>query len=328
MNALFKGTIASLLTLASMVAVAKDTSYPDKPIKIVVPLAPGGSTDFIARILGKHLTEALGQPVVVENKTGAGGVIGLNKAISADPDGYTLFVGNVSTNALDETVYANALPIKPTKGLIPITMLVTIPHALVSSAKITQTSVGSFVDYAKHNPGKANYGTPGVGSYPSIDMLNFAKAAGVKMLEIPYPGGVGNLIKPLIANDIQLTFINVSSVLSYIRSGSLKVLAVTTNKRLPELPDAPTIAEAGYPGIGTNAWQGAFVTAGTPPEIVDKLHKAITQVMHRKDVEKQLGDMMITVETSPSPEEFKKFVDSETKRWGNSIKEFNIHVGS
>ncbi|MDB5806132.1 MAG: Tripartite-type tricarboxylate transporter, receptor component TctC [Betaproteobacteria bacterium] len=300
--------------------------YPDKTIRMIVPLAPGGATDTIARIVAKQISTELAVPVTIDNRTGAGGIIGMDAAVRAAPDGYTLFVGNLSTNALNQTVYADKLKFKPDDALMPVSMLATIPHLLVSSAKFEPTTVKELITYAKANPGKVNHASPGVGSYSMLDMLNFEKAAGLHMVHVPYAGGAGQYIAPMVSNEVQIAFLNASSVIEMVRAGKLRALAVTTDKRLPELPNVPTMAEAGFPGIGTNAWQGLFVPKGTPKPVVDRLYAAVAEALRQPEVLETFKKQLIIAAVSPSPEEYGKFVKTEVSRWATIVSSLNVKV--
>ena len=317
--------VAALTFLGAAVS-AQEPTYPSKPIKIIVPLAPGGATDIIARIIARHLTVRFATPVVVENRTGAGGIIGLDAIAKAPNDGYTLFIGNISTNALNQTIYAGKLKFKPTEALTPVSMLATIPHLLVSSSKFEPKSVKELIAYVKANPGKVNYASPGTGSYPMLDMLTFEKAAGLQMVHVPYNGGAGQYVAPLIGNEVQIAFLNASSAIEMVKAGKVRALAVTTETRLPALPSVPTMAESGFPNIGTNAWQGLFVPKGTPEPIVNKLHAAVAEMLKSGDVKETFDKQLMVPTASRSPAEFDKFVRFETARWADVVSTLNVKI--
>jgi tripartite-type tricarboxylate transporter receptor subunit TctC len=313
----------SFCALIAFPATAQE-AYPSRPVKILVPYGPGGATDIIARIVAARLTESLGQSFIVENRPGANGNLALEATAKATPDGYTLLVGNVSTNAINESIYAGQLTIRPSRDLVAITKLVEIPHIVVASANLPAKNIAELVALAKKDPGKLNYASVGLGSYPHLDMERFMKASGIEMTHVPYKGGAGQAIPALVAGEVQLAFFNMASLLPHIKSGRLKALAAIPAQRLPELPDVPTLAEQGYAGIGTNAWQGLFAPAATPRPVVDKLYAAVSAVLAREKA--GLADKMMAVEVSPSPSEFTAQVRRETQSWGDFVREAKIKV--
>jgi len=316
---------AALVLLGALPAAAQD-SYPSRPVKIVVPYAPGGATDIIARILGQRLTESLGQSFIVENRPGASGNLALESVAKAAPDGYTLLVGNVSTNTINENTFAQQLQIKPSRDLVGIAKLVEIPHIIAVTAGFPGSTLADLVAEAKRNPGRINYASAGLGSYPHLDMEKLQKAAGIQMTHVPYKGGAGQMIPSLISGETTVAFINLSSTLGHIRSGRLKPLATAAPQRLAELPEVPTLAELGYPGIGTNAWQGMFAPAATPRPVLDKLYGAVAAVLLRPEMKEGLAKQMQTVTLSSSPQEFTELVRKETQGWGEFLREANIKV--
>ncbi|HXM83337.1 MAG TPA: tripartite tricarboxylate transporter substrate binding protein [Burkholderiales bacterium] len=318
--------IVSALLLAACSTAWAQESYPTRPVKIVVPYAPGGATDIIARIVGQRLTESLGQSFLVENRPGASGNLALEAVAKAPPDGYTLLVGNVSTNAINENTFAHQLQIKPSRDLVGIAKLVEIPHIIAVTASFPGNSLADLVAEARRNPGKINYASAGLGSYPHLDMEKFQKAAGIQLTHIPYKGGAGQMIPSLISGETTVAFINMSSTLGHIRGGRMKALATAAPRRLPELPDVPTLAELGYPGIGTNAWQGMFAPAATPRPIIDKLYSSVAAVLSRPDMRENLAKQMMSVELSNSPQEFTELVRKETQSWGEFLREAQIKV--
>lgn len=321
---LFK-PLAALLLALSLPASAQD-AYPAKPVKIVVPYGPGGATDIIARIVGQRLTESLGQNFLVENRPGAAGNIALEAVAKAPADGYTLLVGNVSTNTINENTYAHQLKIKPSRDLIGIARLIDIPHIVVANAGFAPNSIAELIAAAKKEPGKINYSSVGVGSYPHLDMERLMKAAGIELTHVPYKGGAGQAIPAMIGGEVQVGFLNLASTLPHVKSGRLKVLAVTTAERLPELPNVPTMAEQGFPGIGTNAWQGMFAPAATPRAVIDKLYSALAAALTRPETKESLGKQMLNVDLSRSPQEFNEQVRKETQGWGDFLREAKIRV--
>jgi tripartite-type tricarboxylate transporter receptor subunit TctC len=295
-------------------------------VKILVPYGPGGATDIIARIVAAKLGESLGQSFVVENRPGANGNIALEAAAKATPDGYTLLVGNVSTNTINESVYAGQLTIRPSRDLVAITKLVEIPHIVVVNAGVPVKNIAELIALAKKEPGKLNFASVGLGSYPHLDMERFMKASGTEMTHVPYKGGAGQAIPAMVAGEVQVAFFNMASLLPHIRSGRLKALAAVPAQRLPELPDVPTLTEQGFPGIGTNAWQGLFAPAATPKPVIDKLYASVAAVLSKSDQKEGLARQMMAVEVSKSPQEFTDLVRRETQGWGEFLRDAKIRV--
>ena len=317
--------ISLLFCILAAPALAQE-SYPGKPVKILVPYGPGGATDIIARIVAQRLTESLGQTFLVENRPGANGNIALEAAAKAAPDGYTLLVGNVSTNAINENIFADQLRIRPSRDLVGIAKLVEIPHIVVTNAGFPANTIAELIAAAKKEPGKINFASVGMGSYPHLDMERFMKAAGVEFTHVPYKGGAGQAIPAMIAGEVQVAFFNMASLLPHIRSGRLKALAAVPAQRLPELPGVPTLGEQGFPGIGTNAWQGMFAPAATPKAVVDKLHGTVAAALTRPEMKESLGKQMMAVEVSRSPQEFTELVRRETEAWGSFLREARIKI--
>jgi tripartite-type tricarboxylate transporter receptor subunit TctC len=293
---------------------------------MIVPYAPGGATDIIARIVGAKLTESLGQSFIVENRPGANGNLALEAVAKAAPDGYTLLVGNVSTNAINENIYGGQLTIRPSHDLVGITKLVEIPHIVVASASFPANSIAELLAMAKKEPGKINFASVGLGSYPHLDMERLMKTAGIQLTHVPYKGGAGQAIPAMIAGEVQLAFFNMASLLPHIKSGRLKALAAIPTKRLPELPNVPTLTEQGFPGIGTNAWQGLFAPAATPRPVVDKLYAAVAAVLNAPEEREGLAKKMLTVNVSPSPQDFTDLVRKETEEWGQFLRTARIKI--
>ena len=304
-------------------ALAQD--YPSRPVKIIVPYAPGGSTDIIGRIVAQRLSESLGQSFLVENRPGASGNLALEAVAKAPPDGYTLLVGNVSTNAINENIFAQQLSIKPSRDLVGVAKLIEIPHIVAAAPNFPPNSIAELIAEARRNPGTINYASAGLGSYPHLDMEKFKQAAGIQMTHVPYKGGAGQMIPSIIAGETQVAFLNLASTLPYIRAGRMKALATAMPSRLAELPEVPTLAELGFAGIGTNAWQGMFAPAATPKPVLDKLYGSIAANLSRPEIKETLAKQMLTVTLAP-PQEFTEFVRKETQGWGEFLREAKIKI--
>jgi tripartite-type tricarboxylate transporter receptor subunit TctC len=317
---------AGLLALAIPFLASAQDNFPSRPVKILVPYGPGGATDIIARIVGAKLTESMGQSFIVENRPGASGNLALEAVAKAPADGYTLLIGNVSTNAINENTFASQLTIKPTRDLVGIAKLVEIPHIVAVTASFPANSIKDLVEMAKKNPGMINYASAGIGSYPHLDMEMLMRVAGIQMTHVPYKDGAGKMVPSLISGETNVAFINLASALPQVKAGKLKPIATTARRRLEELPNVPTMAEQGFPGIGTNAWQGMFAPAATPKPIIDKLYKEVAAVLSRPEMKEMLAKQMMTVELSRSPQEFNQLVRKETDNWGEFLREAKIKI--
>lgn len=326
MNTLLCATLLAAAALFTAHASAQQADkFPTRPVRIIVPYAPGGATDITARQLQTKISELWGQPVIVDNRAGASGNIALELAARSAPDGYTLFVGNVSTNAINETTF-RSLKIKPSRDLTGVTNLIQLPHLWVVNPSVPALSLKELVAYVKKSGAKLNYGSAGVGAYPHLDAVKFLKIAGIDMTHVPYKGGAGQMIPAIIGNEVQFMFINMASSLPHIKSGRIKPLAITTEKRRPELPNVPTTAESGFPGVGTNAWNGLFAPAGIPKPLLKRIHADVLKVMESPEMKASLEKVFMAVVVNKSPEEFQRFVLEEIKNWGKIVIDNDIKV--
>jgi tripartite-type tricarboxylate transporter receptor subunit TctC len=325
---LLHGLVCALIAGAGLPAQAAQTDpsrYPLRPVRMIVPYAPGGATDITARQLQTRLTKVWGQNIIIDNRPGASGNIALDLAARAAPDGYTLFVGNVSTNAINETTF-RSLKVKPSRDLTGVTNLIQLPHLWVVNPTIPANTLKELVQYVKTTGAKLNYGSAGVGAYPHLDAVKFLKIAGIEMTHVPFKGGAGQMIPAIIGNEVQFMFINMASSLPHIRTGRIKPLAITTLKRRPELPNVPTTAESGFPGVGTNAWNGLFAPAGIPKPLLNRIHADVVKIMESPAMKEQLSKVFMTVVVNKSPEEFQQFVLQEIRDWGKVVIENNIRI--
>jgi len=309
-----------LALVPALISTPGWAQYPNKPVRVVVPFAPGGASDFVGRILQPRMSELLGQQVVVENRAGASGNIGMEAAAKSAPDGYTLYLGNVGTVALNPAVFPK-LGTVPTRDFIAVSQVVDVPGVLVVNPELQARTVKEVIDIAKAYPGKLNYGSPGAGSQNRLETEVFRKVAGnLDMVHVPYKGGAGPAVAGLVGGETHLMFVTASSAMNHVKNGRLRLIAVTSAKRLEAFPDAPTMAEAGYPDLTSGSWQGIFVPTGTPPAVVDKLYGVIIETMKTAEVRQRLANGGVDVVTS-APGEFAKFVAKETDRWGKAVKE-------
>ena len=316
---------AAALALFPALSVAQ-SNYPNRPLKMIVPFAPGGASDFVGRIMQPRLAELLGQQIVIENRGGAAGTIGTEAAAKSAPDGYTLFLGNVGTVAINPAVFTN-LSINNLRDFIPVTQVVDVPGVLIVHPSVAAKSIKELVAYAKANPGKLNYASPGSGSQNRLEMEILRKAeGGMDMVHVPYKGGAGPAVTGLVAGETHMMFSTVSSALGHIKGGRLKALAVTSAKRLEPLPDVPTMRESGYLEGSSGSWQGVFVPVGTPREVVERLYPVVVQTMKSPEVIERLANGGAEAVTSVSPKAFADFVAAETQRWGKVAKEAGATV--
>jgi tripartite-type tricarboxylate transporter receptor subunit TctC len=317
-------TIAlSVLIGCAAVALAPDAraqAYPAKPIRMIIPFAPGGASDFVGRIIQPRLGELTGQSIIIENRAGASGNIGLEAAAKAAPDGYTLFLGNVGTAAINPSLY-KTLAVVPTRDFIPITQVVDVPSALVANPSFPPNNARELIEFVKPSPGKYFFASPGPGSANRLEMERFMKSSGITMTHVPYKGGAGPAITGLLGGETSVMFVTLSSAASQVRAGKLKLLAVAAPQRVAAFPNAPTLAEEGLREMTHGSWQGVFVPTGTPPDVVAKLYGTLQQVMETPDVKKRLAESGVDVVTSRSPEEFAAFLRAETEKWAQVVKE-------
>lgn len=319
-----KSAVALLLLAVTGASFGAQQDYPSKPIRLVIPFAPGGATDIIARVLEPRLTKRLGQQIVVDNRSGAAGNIAVEIVAQAQPDGYTLLVGNISTNSINPILFAKRMKVNALRDLTGVSKLVAIPNFILGSPKIPSTTLQEALDYAKKRQGELNFQAP-LGSYSHLDMLALTAAAGVKMVHLPSKGA-GETLPALLRGDIHITESNVASNIGAVKAGQVKAFAVTAQTRLKDLPNVPTMAEAGYPGIGSLNWNGIFAPAKTPKPIVARLHKEIVAAMNELEAEGLLAKRAIPISLSASPEEFNDYVLSESRRWQKIITDNRVQI--
>jgi len=310
--------VAVLLALIPSLVFSQ--GYPNRPVKVIIPFAPGGASDLVGRIIQPRLAELLGQQVIIENRPGASGNVGLEAAARSAPDGYSIFLGNSGTVAINPGVFPK-LPVNALKDLVAVTQVVDVPGMLVAHPSFPPNTVKELVAYAKANPGKLNYASPGSGSQNRLEMEHLRRTEGLDMVHVPYKGGAGPAVAALVAGETNIMFVTASSAMPMVKSGRLKAYGITANKRSAELPAVPTMTEAGFPGFTNGSWQGVFVPTGTSREIIDRLYAAVQQTMKSPDVVERLTRSGVDVVLSTSQEAFAEFVTAETQRWGRVAKE-------
>ena len=313
--------------LAALAALAFTTAayaqpFPNRPIKIIVPFGPGGFTDVAARILQKELAPAIGQAVIIENRPGAGSTIGTDAVAKAAPDGYTLVM--ISTAHVISPHLYKQMPYDPIRDFTPVMKLAEGPYVLVVHPSLPAKSVSELIALAKAQPGTIDYASSGNGSAQHLVGALFTTMAGVNLNHVPYKGS-NQAMNDVLGGQVKVSFVGVPNALPNLNSGKLKALGVSTAKRYAELPDVPTIAEAGVAGYDATIWLGLLAPPGTPREIVDKLNTSITRILSTPEAKKLMASAGVDVATS-SPEEFHKLMQSELDRWGRVVKETGMTV--
>ena len=303
------------------VAGAASAAYPDKPITLIVPWAPGGSTDILARALGERMSKSLGQTVIVDNRAGASGNIGSNLVAKARPDGYTLLVGSMSTHAMNPALMAS-MPFKGVEDFTPIAQLANVINTLVVSTSVPANNLQEFIAYAKANPGKLNYATAGQGSTNHLSAVLFEKAAGISMVHVPYKGGAPAVVDT-VADQTQVLFSAGTQTLPHVKSGKLKLLAVTEAKRSALMPEGvPTVGET-LPGYELGVWYGLFGPAHMPKDLVDRLNAAANAAMADPAVKARMDSLGVEV-VKTTPAQFAAVLKSDAERYGKIIRELGI----
>ena len=311
------------LLLAAFMELAQAQAWPAKPIKWVVPFAPGGTTDILARTVGEKLTLALGPPVIVENKPGAGGGVGADFTAKAAPDGYTIMGGTISTHAINASLY-DKLPYDPVKDFVPITLLARVPNMLVVNPAIPAKNVPELIALLKANPNKFTFASSGNGTSQHLSGELFKTMAGVEMQHIPYKGSPPAL-QDVVGGQVTMTFDNITTALPLVKAGRLRALAVTTATRSAVAPEVPTLAESALPGFEVGSWQGVFAPAGTPSAIVKRLNTEIVKILNLPDVKEKLAGLGAEPVGNTS-EEFGALVKSEVVKWADVVKKSGAKV--
>ncbi|MCW0233895.1 MAG: tripartite tricarboxylate transporter substrate binding protein [Ferrovibrio sp.] len=308
-------TLAGILPAA--VSDARAQAFPSKPVTMVVPFPAGGTTDIVARLTAQKLSEAWGQPVIVDNRAGAGGNIGSAMVAKAAPDGYTLLMGTVGTHAINASLYAK-MPYDVVKDFTPVTNVAAVPNMLVVTPDLPVKSVKELIDYGKKNPGKLNMASSGNGTSIHLSGELFKVMTGVAMEHVPYKGSAPALTD-LMGGQVQVMFDNMPSALPHVKAGKLRAIAVTTATRSPAMPELPTIAEAGVPGFEAASWFGLLAPAGTPKEIVAKIHADVVKAMKTTDLTEKMAQQG-AVAVGYTPDEFAAYIKTELAKWEKVVK--------
>lgn len=311
-------------TLALAGTAQAQTAYPDRPVKLVVPFAPGGSTDLAARLIAEFAGRELGQPIIVENRAGAGGSLGMEMVAKAKADGYTLGMATVSTHGSNPAVYAGKLKYDPVKDFAPVTNVATTPSVFAVNPKIPANDMRQFIALAQANPGKYSFATPGTGSLGHANIEHFASLAKIKLLHVPYKGGAPAM-NDALAGQVDAITDNLPSALPHIKAGRLRALAVLSETRSPALPDVPTYGELGLPQMGGGGWFGIVAPAGTPTAVITRLNQAIHKAMKQPEFLKKLEESGATP-IPGTPAEFSKQIQQAMERYQRVAKVAKIQI--
>jgi tripartite-type tricarboxylate transporter receptor subunit TctC len=313
----------ALCLCAGVATAAPAANYPAKPVKLVVPFPPGGPLDTVARELGQAMAASWGQPVVVENRPGAGGGIGAELVAKSPPDGYTILMGAVSTHAINVTLYKK-IPYDPLRDFVPVTQVADVPNVLVVNPSLPVHSVAELIAYAKAHPGTLNFASGSNGSTGHLAGELFKSMAHIDMQHVPYKGAAP-AITDLLAGQVSLMFDNLASATPFIKAGKLRALAVTTGKRTPFFPELPTIAEAGLPGFDLSTWFGIFAPAGTPPEIVARLNAELVRILKTPEMKEHMASLGAEP-VGNTPEQFLAYIKNEIPKYAKVIRESGASV--
>lgn len=320
---LLKSGIFALALAASTASVWAQTAFPSRPITFVVPVPPAGILDTVARMVAPSMSETLGQPVMIENKSGAGGNIAANAVARSAADGHTLLIGYSMFHVGNPSMYSN-LSWDPIRDFTPVGMLVVAPHVLAVHPSVPAKTLRELVDYSKANPGKLNYATSGNGSVPHVGVELFKQQNNLDITHVPYRGA-GPAMLDVVAGNVQMTVATPPSLMGFVQNGKMRPLAVAASKRLPQMPDVPTSAEAGFPGFELEAWVAVFAPAGTPAPVVAKLTDAMKTALNSPQVRKSAETAGVEVRYMP-PAELDSVVRKDIKYWSKVIKEANIRA--
>ena len=306
---------------AALAFGAHAQSWPSKPIRIIIPFVAGGSSDIVGRAIGGKFQEVLGQPAVVENKPGANGAIAAEFVAKSDPDGYTVLVGSIGVFSINAALFKD-LRYNPVRDFAPITLAVTTPNVLITKPQLQANSLKELVAFAKANPGKLSYCSSGTGSSDHLTAELLKQMAGIDALHVPYKGGAA-CQTDIMGNQVDVSFQNLGAVTNYIKGGRMKALAVTASKRHPQLPDVPSVGEAGYPDLVVTSWQAAAAPAKTPRDVVARLNQAMVKALRSPDITERMHQIGFDV-VAGSPEEFGKFMQQEVDRWTRVVQRGGI----
>ncbi len=319
--------VSALCVVIGAQGGAAQDKYPAKPVKVLVPYAPGGAVDIVPRIVTEQMRQTLGQPFVIENKPGAFGILAIEEMARARPDGYTLMFGNNNANVITPILYRKKFTIDYERDVVPVARVADVPAFVVATSQnFPPKSFAEFLAYAKQNTGKVRYGSVGVGSFPQFDMEILAHRAGLELIHIPNKAGASGMLNDLVSGDTQVGFLNLATAGPMVRAGQLRPLAMVTEKRLPEYPDLPTLTELGYPGIGTLQWLAIFAPSGVSKDVIATLHKAAAEAAAAPGVVDKLKVQMMRAVPTSSPEDAKAWLAGEMTLWRKIVDEVKIDL--
>jgi len=326
LRALNGGLLAAACLIMGAAATQAQDKYPSKPIKVLVPYGPGSATDIAIRIVGEEMRHTLGQPVIVENKPGAFGIIAIEEMARAKPDGYTLQVGNSGTNSVAPLIYKKKFKINYDKDVVLVTRISELPLILVINPSLPVKTMAEFIAYAKANPNKVRYASVGIGSNNHYDTENFARAAGIKLVHIPIKAGGAGIAQAVLTDDANMTIVNAASSRGMVAAGKLLPLAVIGDKRLPEYPNVPSMAEVGFKGVGSGLWGALYAPAKTPRPILEALRKGVADALASEEVKTAFKKQMITPIPDPSLEAAAAWNKNETAYWRKITSEVKVEL--
>ena len=313
---------AAVLSVAA-VGAAQAQSYPNKPVRLIVPYPAGGTTDIIARVAAQQLSERLKQPFVVENKAGANGAIGSVEVARAPADGYTLLMGTASTHGINSAVY-KSLPYDAVKDFAPVTIVASTPNIIAVHPSVPAKNLQELLALAKAQPGKLNYGSTSLGGSPHMSAELLKMMAGVDMVHVPYKGAAP-MLTDLMGGQVQIGFDNLPSTINFVRSGKVRAIAVTTPQRWPGAPEIPTVAESGLPGYEVSGWFGLLAPAGTPPAVLATIQQALSEAVKQPEVNKQMLELGAQP-VANTPDAFAKLVQADVAKWRDVVKTTGVKL--
>jgi len=321
-------TYAAAAVLAAFTAgsAIAESNYPTQPIRVLVPYVPGGATDYAARLVSEKAKEFLGGTIVIDNKAGAGGLLALEELARAKPDGYTLMIGNVSTNSITPILFRKRMSFEYLDKVLPIARLLITPSVFIANANFPANNWKEFIDYAKANPGKLRAASTGIGAFTHFDLEMLQQKTGIKLIHVPYREGAGGAIQALVNGDVNVGSTNAVQAHNLRGSGKIKLYATNMTERIKTLPDVPTFTELGLPGHGTMNWSGVFAPVGTPPEVVKKLNEAFTKAANDPWVIEKAANSATFKFPTATQEEFVAFVKSEMDKWRKVAEDVKIEM--